>query len=86
MKQIICLVDELSFAFGKLRPHALANPPAVSYPKVLDLGPRWVSDRAHSNQKKVALESDGWGSKTNIFAVDACAEMSAGAEATQTVA
>ena len=63
---MILFVKVLSLTYWKLTPHTLAKSPAVNQPKDSNLGSRWVSERAASKRRKLALESDGWSSSTDI--------------------
>ena len=63
---MIFVVTVLSFTGRELMPHTLTKSPAVCHPKVRNLGSRWVRDRVARRRRKVALESDGWSSSTDI--------------------
>ena len=63
---MICFVKTLSLTWRKLRPQTLANSPAVVHPRVSNLASRWVNERVASKRRKVAFESDGWSSSTDI--------------------
>ncbi len=63
---MIFFVKVLSFTCWKFRPQTLAKSPAVVQPKASNLGSKWVSERVPSRRRKVAFESEGWSSKTDI--------------------